>query len=1515
MKHAVSAALAFAAFAASAAVHVFDFSGAEPEPLPVGASRAATAPAPDAAPFAVGDEVELSLFGDAAFSLSVVASPPAGIAGRSFIAKDAATGASAVLRRSKNGALSISIDDYASSRTFHVRQRGGVVEITERVKSADDARDECGTCAGGTPALPVVDAAPATAAKARTTPRLAASALGVAEGAFEYAAHKPVVDMMLVFDQGAKAWVEGTWADGDTIEEFAAFAVDKMNTVLVNSLVDGFTYRLVGVAEVDGEHRAITEDLLVDFRAGTGEFAAIPALREKCGADIASLIVDVDESGGSFTSGLGYGLGGIDDAALANFNNSRLNHNVCHIRRVWSRYTLSHETGHLMGCGHSDRLSKGAGPQSTPYSCGYNFIDAGGVRRYTVMAYNYTGDDPGNYYDPIPYFSTPDVTPAKYGVPLGDAEKHDNARVLCETHARVAEWREHAVPYDWDVKFLGADGDDIGAGLAFDGSASITLDCDLDGLDAIYYTLDGTEPTATSASCAPGTTIEIRETATLTACAVVGGVAQSLRTATFTANFAPVVAGGDGLEWKMTGEGPWTFADTQGWSNQTTRALHNYNFASSYGPDKTSALSAKVTGPGRFSFRHKSNFLPQSDGNGIFGRFSVVCDGGGAFTTTESSMTWRRDSVEIPEGTHTLSIVYQQGNSYSSFTDAGVWLEDLQLASNPAEVSISPRDVVSFKGTLTVTLAADRDGQTIRYTLDGSTPTAASPVYTGPVAISGNATIKAAAFDADGNAGCVAASNYIRTTDGINVDDRLGDGTRVWYASPQNRWGRSGTAYVLNYKFTGGPYHNSTYLGTEAEGPAILTFTYHTKFIEGSRFAVTIDGEEAFADTAGSASDTEAKVAIPEGTHDVRFVYSQSARISDYTDNHGVWLRSAAFEESVPLVWSGEAGGGGNGVWTDDANVLAWNGAAAGFANALSPSVEFGDLDGAAAPVVTVKGAVAPGVASFTAASGAYTFAKGDGDAKISLPGNVFEPSGAVAFKVPVEGAFASVATSAGKTVAFDAPFGSSASASAGTYSGALAIGEAGTLRISPGEGAVQTMTGTYRDAYYQASKLEFGEGKTVFTGTGTEKGIFGSVQLKVGKGAEVEFAGNDESGLNFTTGLTVEKGGTVLFSGSDIFHRTLNLDGGEVRIGGNNRYGRVFDFYYAPRINVTADSVLSSSSAKTATPKVFLRGGTPSFVFSNGATLTCDIIFADGTSAYSDATGGLSISGSGTFVQNSFAGEPLTYNGATTVGAGVTLVMNAAHQNAGAYSVEAGGTLVLSNSLETSALTMRGAALALANGASISVTGADAADIAGLSLSIDPAGYGDGSVLIRAAGGVSGADSISVSGIPYGREIRTDADGNLVLAVRSDALRVPGTSSAVICMDATLAAWLDADDGYANLVELNDGYAWDEYLSDDGANEYPNWMNFILGLKADDPASKIVPSIEVKGGEVVVSVARSIPDAPTVPGVKIVTTVYETDTLGDWPETGAAADGKAISIPVAAGGRFFKVAVSVADE
>ncbi len=493
---------------------------------------------------AVGDLFSLKLFNDVEMTLTIVAKPPAGIAGQSFIAKDESGSASAIVKFSGNTAR-ISIDDFMNRRQYTVRVKNGTATITERDNSQMDD-GECGTCGGEIEVpQPVVEETKTTSTKKSRT------LLGASGNEFPLAAQKSVVDILVAFDQGAKA--KCPLLGYETIEDFADYAVGKMNTVLANSqLDDKFCYRLVGVTEIDDSWTMIDNALLLKMRAREGKFANLEQLRDKYGADTITLLIN-RTSGNA--SGIGFEYSGDVGKTLEYFEHMKYGCNVCDINTVYSRYTMSHETGHNMGCGHSNRQGSNSGPGRYSDSCGYHFTDANNVKRSTVMAYTYPGDD-SDYYDPIPYFSTPDISPTEYGCALGVEGVNNNRSTLLKTHADTAGLHEHVLPYDWDVKFLDDNGNEIPDGSYFYTSCDVTLTSSIPDSE-IYYTVDGSTPTHESYHGPSGTKLNaylVYGPKTITASVVTNGVALSVRSITLR----------DGLTWRgdENGYGVWASYDS-----------------------------------------------------------------------------------------------------------------------------------------------------------------------------------------------------------------------------------------------------------------------------------------------------------------------------------------------------------------------------------------------------------------------------------------------------------------------------------------------------------------------------------------------------------------------------------------------------------------------------------------------------------------------------------------------------------------------------------------------------------------------------------------------------------------------------------------------------------------------------------------------------------------------------------------------------------------------------------------
>ena len=277
-----------------------------------------------------------------------------------------------------------------------------------------------------------------------------------------------VVDVLVAFDLSAQRWLSDNGKG--TPEEYASTKIAEMNECLVKSYIDGFRFRLAGTVSV-GEDASLLRNSFgyVDLEAvlsrklvddaghvvAQGEWAKITNRREEVGADVVSVLVDAGLYG---NVGLGFSL---EDGWGWSFSQrpdlipvfGDWAYSVCSIRVADADYSMLHEIGHNMGCGHPDRSCASAttmylGPQLHPYSSGY-YVWIGGEGYYTIMCYNFGGLRPDGSYDPhdrfieLPCFSSPSLSYG--GVALGTSN-NDNRRTLLTTYAYVAQYRTSTLP-------------------------------------------------------------------------------------------------------------------------------------------------------------------------------------------------------------------------------------------------------------------------------------------------------------------------------------------------------------------------------------------------------------------------------------------------------------------------------------------------------------------------------------------------------------------------------------------------------------------------------------------------------------------------------------------------------------------------------------------------------------------------------------------------------------------------------------------------------------------------------------------------------------------------------------------------------------------------------------------------------------------------------------------------------------------------------------------------------------
>lgn len=200
--------------------------------------------------------------------------------------------------------------------------------------------------------------------------------------------------------------------------------------------------------------------------------------------------------------------------------------------------------------------------------------------------------------------------------------------------------------------------------------------------------------------------------------------------------------------------------------------------------------------------------------NGINAYSSVVIANSGSFY---SATIDNKVVVKIGPGS------YSPGTGWilnASGTDYAVWSKNaLNFAPT---VDITPVGGSFLSGStqaVTITATDDKAGTTIYYTIDGSTPTASSLVYSAPVSVSATTTIKAIAKDSDGLFSGVASQTYTFLTSG-DITVKFKPPTTGWAAPIKvHHWNA-----IPSGNLTSSTWPGKTMTGPDADGYYSYTF-------------------------------------------------------------------------------------------------------------------------------------------------------------------------------------------------------------------------------------------------------------------------------------------------------------------------------------------------------------------------------------------------------------------------------------------------------------------------------------------------------------------------------------------------------------------------------------------------------------------------------------------------------------------------------------------------------------------
>ena len=192
------------------------------------------------------------------------------------------------------------------------------------------------------------------------------------------------------------------------------------------------------------------------------------------------------------------------------------------------------------------------------------------------------------------------------------------------------------------------------------------------------------------------------------------------------------------------------------------------------------------------------------------------------------------------------------------------------------DVIFEPASGTLIDGSLVVTLTPGKPGTEIRYTLDGSTPTTASQLYTGAITLRDTTTIKASTV-----IGGVVSIPFMAT---YYAKDDLGYALGLpeldWTATGDWRVQTTNTVDGVGLETPGSTIGSQVTLATRIAGPVSLGFNYRQYGYYD--VCVYCDGEPLWKSTDWNYLWQDALVDIPDGTHDVMLQVRTTYGYADY---------------------------------------------------------------------------------------------------------------------------------------------------------------------------------------------------------------------------------------------------------------------------------------------------------------------------------------------------------------------------------------------------------------------------------------------------------------------------------------------------------------------------------------------------------------------------------------------------------------------------------------------------------
>lgn len=308
-------------------------------------------------------------------------------------------------------------------------------------------------------------------------------------------------------------------------------------------------------------------------------------------------------------------------------------------------------------------------------------------------------------------------------------------------------------------------------------NVSVTLSCSTSGA-TIYYTTNGSTPTSSSTKYTAAFNVTSASTGTVTvkAIAIKDGTSSSVTTANFVFSESGSSSGGGSntqllyesfSEYTASNDGSSAILTTNENLDYDNWATFSRVYLGGGGCGKLGASSnagSMTTGSITLTGNATLTFKVRKYGSDT-GSLNVTVTGAGATATGDtsvtpsSSSTWQNCTVNITGATGSITIQFATSTKRA-------YIDEIILVSSSSSVTpeaptFSP-DGGTYTSAQTVTISSTTSGATIRYTTDGTTPTATTGTTLsngGTVSISESCTLKAVAV-LSGTASSVTSGTY-----------------------------------------------------------------------------------------------------------------------------------------------------------------------------------------------------------------------------------------------------------------------------------------------------------------------------------------------------------------------------------------------------------------------------------------------------------------------------------------------------------------------------------------------------------------------------------------------------------------------------------------------------------------------------------------------------------------------------------------------------------------------------------